>query len=112
MFASTHVTSDSGTGLVHSAPAHGHEDYLAFYEAGIMPAELRCPIDDDGRFTSVVSEWAGEVDCNALVGKEVLEQGTDEMIKLLDRHGYLLAEEAIEHRYPYDWKSKSPIIVR
>lgn len=46
------------------------------------------------------------------MGKGVLGEGTDAMVDLLRERGVLLAEETIEHRYPYDWKSKKPIIVR
>ncbi|WVO24937.1 isoleucine-tRNA ligase [Cryptococcus decagattii] len=114
VFAAGHVTSQTGTGLVHSAPAHGYEDYVAFAEAGIMPEKLRCPIDDDGKFTDELVSWAGAGDASvsSLVGKEVLGKGTDAMVDLLRERGILLADETIEHRYPYDWKSKKPIIIR
>ncbi|AFR98680.2 isoleucine-tRNA ligase [Cryptococcus neoformans C23] len=114
VFAAGHVTSQTGTGLVHSAPAHGYEDYVAFNEAGIMLEKLRCPIDDDGKFTEELVSWAGAGDesVSSLVGKEVLGKGTDAMVDLLRERGVLLAEETIEHRYPYDWKSKKPIIIR
>ncbi|WWD18679.1 hypothetical protein CI109_103133 [Kwoniella shandongensis] len=107
-----HVTSAAGTGLVHSAPAHGQEDYAAFLSAGILPDRLRCPIDDDGRFTEELVRWGEDESLSSLVGKEVLNEGTDEMVEQLRAEGSLLAEETIEHRYPYDWKSKKPIILR
>nr|XP_031864411.1 isoleucine-tRNA ligase [Kwoniella shandongensis]KAA5531483.1 isoleucine-tRNA ligase [Kwoniella shandongensis] len=112
VFASGHVTSAAGTGLVHSAPAHGQEDYAAFLSAGILPDRLRCPIDDDGRFTEELVRWGEDESLSSLVGKEVLNEGTDEMVEQLRAEGSLLAEETIEHRYPYDWKSKKPIILR
>ncbi|WVF69036.1 isoleucine-tRNA ligase [Kwoniella sp. CBS 6097] len=112
IFAAKHVTATAGTGLVHSAPAHGHEDYEAFIEAGALPEELRCPIDDDGRFTEQLVGWSKEEGVKSLVGQEVLGGGTDKMVDLLKTTGSLLAEQPIEHRYPYDWKSKKPIIVR
>lgn len=111
VFLSNHVTSDSGTGLVHSAPAHGYEDYESFAAAGILPANLRCPIDDDGRFTDELVAWADD-DVSVLVGKPVLGDGIDAMISLLRQDGTLLAEELISHRYPCDWKTKEPIIIR
>jgi isoleucyl-tRNA synthetase len=111
IFHSAHVTSQSGTGLVHSAPAHGQEDYHAFAKAGLLPSELRSPIDDDGRFTASVDEWS-DGQAAALIGKEVLGEGITLMVQLLRRSGALLAEQAITHRYPYDWKSKKPIIIR
>ncbi|WVQ65548.1 uncharacterized protein L199_003725 [Kwoniella botswanensis] len=112
IFAAGHVTSQAGTGLVHSAPAHGHEDYEAFIAVGMLPEELRCPVDDDGRFTSDLESWVEGDIAYSLVGKEVLGKGTDAMVDLLSRSDVLLAEQKIEHRYPYDWKSKKPIIVR
>lgn len=112
IFHAQHVTAQSGTGLVHAAPAHGHEDYLAFVQAGILPAKMRCPIDDAGRFTSEVLEWSDQKGTDRLVGAEVLERGVDVMIALLRDSGALLAEQSMEHRYPCDWKTKEPIIVR
>lgn len=110
VFASSHVTSQSGTGLVHAAPAHGYQDYVAFSQAGLLPADLRCPIDDEGRFTADIISWADGVD--HLVGKEALQEGSDLMVELLAREGSLLAEQVIQHKYPCDWKTKQPIITR
>ena len=109
---SRHVTATSGTGLVHSAPAHGYEDYQAFGEAGLMPSELRSPIDDHGRFTDALLGWSDIPEVQELVGKEVLQDGTSVMIDILKQQKTLLAEETIEHRYPLDWKTSKPIIVR
>lgn len=105
VLAGSHVTSESGTGLVHSAPAHGHEDYDAFAHAKLLPSRLHSPIDDEGKFTSETGE-------DALTGLSVLGSGTDEVVRLLQERGFLLAERRVEHRYPCDWKTKQPIIVR
>ena len=112
VFHSKHVTAQSGTGLVHSAPAHGYEDYQAFGQAGILPAYMRCPIDDSGCFTAELLKWTGDERSKTLVGKSVLGDGIGEMIDLLREDGSLLAEQTIEHRYPCDWKTKEPVIVR
>ncbi|EIW65419.1 hypothetical protein TREMEDRAFT_46186 [Tremella mesenterica DSM 1558] len=112
VFASNHVLPTSGTGLVHSAPAHGYEDYQGMTVAGVLPKELRCPIDDDGRFTAAVTRETDKDDVARLIGQEVLGAGIGTMIDLLRSEGSLLAEEVIEHRYPYDWKTNQPIIVR
>ncbi|WWC88449.1 uncharacterized protein L201_003360 [Kwoniella dendrophila CBS 6074] len=112
IMAAKHVTAQAGTGLVHSAPAHGHEDYEAFIAAGMLPEELRCPVDDDGRFTPDLTYWTEGDLATSLVGQEVLGKGTHMMVDLLRDNAVLLAEQDIEHRYPYDWKSKKPIIVR
>lgn len=56
--------------------------------------------------------WAGSEDARDLVSKSVLGDGVGAMVDLLRRQKALLAEETIEHRYPHDWKTKEPIIVR
>jgi isoleucyl-tRNA synthetase len=110
VFAAAYVTDDSGTGLVHSAPAHGHDDYDAFKAAGISLDEMRCPVDDDGCFTLELLD--GGRDAGALVGLPVLGAGSKAMVKFLADEGVLLAAERIEHRYPCDWRTKQPIIIR
>ncbi|KAG8960228.1 isoleucine-tRNA ligase [Tulasnella sp. 419] len=108
----TFVTSDSGTGLVHMAPAHGAEDYAAFKDAGLLAKlGIICPVDGDGKYTKDIlpeNTHIGE----RLIGKEVLYGGTKEIIKILEENHAIIAEERIKHRYPYDWKTKKPIIVR
>ena len=99
-----HVTTESGTGLVHMAPVHGHEDFEAFSTARKLPEDLHCPVDDSGRFDSTMPA--------RLVGKEVLTEGSNEVVHVLHELGMLLAEQRIKHRYPYDWKTKSPVIIR
>lgn len=111
VFSAPYVTADSGTGLVHSAPAHGHDDYDAFQAAGMSLADLRCPIDDDGKFTSELLSWAGP-DAKGLIGQEVLGKGTRSMVDFISGRGALLATERITHRYPCDWRTKQPIMVR
>lgn len=101
-----HVTSESGTGLVHTAPAHGPDDY-ATWHANNQTADILCPVDSEGRFTNAVgSEWS------RLVGKEVLGNGNIEVIKILAQSGLLVKKQSLRHRYPYDWKTKSPVIFR
>ena len=112
VFHSKYVNSSSGTGLVHSAPAHGYEDYQALEESGLLPPALRSPIDDAGCFTSNVTEWSHIDMTSQLVGREALGEGVDIMIKILRAERSLLAEQSIEHRYPCDWKTNQPIIVR
>jgi isoleucyl-tRNA synthetase len=56
--------------------------------------------------------WAGSEDARDLVSKSVLGDGVGAMVDLLRRQNALLAEETTEHRYPHDWKTKEPIIVR
>ncbi|KAH8101837.1 isoleucyl-tRNA synthetase [Cristinia sonorae] len=112
---SGHVTSTSGTGLVHCAPAHGQEDYHLFHSLGLVPAtssdSLICHVDGYGCFTSDVVEALGEEAGKALVGKEVLDEGGKAMVGLLKELGVLKKIQRIKHRYPYDWKTAKPIIV-
>jgi isoleucyl-tRNA synthetase len=96
------------------APVHGHEDYAAFMAAGSSPDDMHCAVDDDGRFISTLSDHL-DVEASILeriAGKEVLGEGATAVIELLQKDGILLAQQKIKHRYPYDWKSKTPVIIR
>lgn len=95
-----YITTDSGTGLVHTAPGHGQEDYLTGLKYGLP---LLSPVDNDGNFT----EEAGK-----FVGQNVLGEGNVSVIKALDEEAALLLEEAYSHKYPYDWRTKKPTIFR
>src|SRR5262249_3761608 len=96
---SEHVTLDAGTGCVHTAPGHGHEDYAAGM-VNILPIYPR--VADAGRFTSDVAGFAG---------REVFE-ANDAIIDLLASRGMLLARGTITHQYPHCWRSKNPVIFR
>jgi isoleucyl-tRNA synthetase len=96
-----YITTDSGTGLVHTAPGHGQEDYLVGLKYGL---ELLSPVNALGRFTDEAGvEFAG---------KEVLGDGNEAVIQALIRENALIAEEAYNHKYPYDWRTKKPTIFR
>ncbi|KAI8873501.1 isoleucyl-tRNA synthetase [Ramicandelaber brevisporus] len=98
-----YVTSTSGTGLVHSAPGHGMVDYeVCASQYGIQPFS---PVDDDGRYTA-------EVGIPALVGLDVQSSGNDAVIRMLEDLGALLKKDTIVHSYPYDWRTKKPVIQR
>ena len=99
------VSSDSGSGLVHHAPGHGMEDYLLCLRHGIGAF---APLDDEGRFTSAASPGAPEL----LLGKSVLKSGNQAVIDHLKQRGLLLASHKYRHKYPYDWRSKQPVIIR
>jgi isoleucyl-tRNA synthetase len=113
---SKYVTVSAGTGLVHSAPGHGQEDYEVYREAYSDRPEtedIRCPVDDEGNLTEEILNWTAEgVEAGGLVGKAVLGDAVPMMVELLKVNGVLLAEEPIQHRYPCDWKTKEPIIIR
>ncbi|KAF8532114.1 tRNA synthetases class I-domain-containing protein [Gautieria morchelliformis] len=119
-----HVTSMSGTGLVHCAPAHGSEDYHVFLNQNLLSGnntktsgvseELRCLVGPDGTFLAEAiknASWLPENLGARLTGKEVLTDGNTEVIEILKESGRLVKEENITHRYPYDWKTNTPVIV-
>ncbi len=95
-----HVTLDQGTGVVHTAPGHGLEDYQVCLEYGV---EVISPLDDYGRFT----DQAGP----ELTGR-VCDQANDRVLELLDTAGALLAHGTIEHEYPHCWRCHQPVIYR
>lgn len=108
------MTNESGTGIVHCAPAHGHEDYNLFTSQHLISPSspsLTCHVDGLGQFSADVSDVVGEELAQQLVGKEVLGAGTTKMIEILDNIGVLKVESRIKHRYPYDWKTGKPVIV-
>jgi len=98
--AADYVTTTDGTGLVHTAPGHGEEDYATGIANGIA---VYCPVLANGRFDSSVPNW--------LTGVTVWE-GNPKVIEKLKELGALFAEETIRHSYPHDWRSKTPTIFR
>jgi len=99
------VTAESGSGLVHCAPGHGMEDYEVCLAHGI-PAFA--PVDNEGKFT----DKAFSSDPARLSGKMVLDEGNAAVLEYVESQGQLLAKHRYEHKYPYDWRSKQPIIIR
>ncbi len=96
-----YVTTTDGTGLVHTAPGHGEDDYETGTREGM---EIYSPVLANGLFDDTVPDW--------LRGKHVLKEGNALIIDHLNRTGHLFAEETIRHSYPHDWRSKTPIIFR
>jgi isoleucyl-tRNA synthetase len=95
-----HVTVVAGTGVVHTAPAHGHDDFNVCKEAGIAPGN---PVDDAGNFT----EEAGR-----FKGLAALGEGVPAVVAALQVAGALLASEEHVHSYPCDWRTKKPVMTR
>ena len=93
------VTLDAGTGCVHIAPGHGQEDYEIGMKYGL---ENYAPVDDEGKFTRDVKEFAGlfVFDANEAINRKLAEVGA------------LLGQIDIEHTYPHCWRCKEPIIFR
>ena len=94
-----HVTMDTGTGLVHTAPGHGEDDYLIGLQYGL---DILSPLDNRGHFTS---EAPGLEGMFYLKGNKVI-------IEMLINSGHLLAQGKIKHSYPHDWRTKQPVIYR
>ena len=94
-----HVTLESGTGAVHTAPGHGQEDFIVGKQYG-LPVDN--PVGNDGRFLSSTPLFAGEKvwDANAHV------------IEVLRERGALLHHESLRHSYPHCWRHKTPVIFR
>jgi isoleucyl-tRNA synthetase len=94
-----HVTLESGTGVVHTAPGHGQEDYEIGLRYGL---EVYSPVDAQGRFTKEVPE---------LEGKKVFDADAA-VLEILEKAGTLLARSGLEHSYPHCWRCKSPLLYR
>lgn len=95
-----YVTTESGTGLVHTAPGHGQDDYLVGQRYGLP---IYSPVDANGIYTHEVGEFAG---------LNVLGDANPKVIAALDAAGALLKQEPYVHKYPYDWRTKKPTIFR
>ncbi|KAG5634944.1 hypothetical protein H0H81_000255 [Sphagnurus paluster] len=113
VIAASHVTSESGTGLVHCAPAHGAEDYQAFLSQDLISTSknMICHVNGEGKFSSDVMDVVAKDLGSTLVGKEVLTDGSRAVVEVLKQIGALVKVQRIKHRYPYDWKTDKPIIV-
>lgn len=95
-----YVTTESGTGLVHTAPGHGQEDFIVGQRYGLP---ILSPVDDKGNFTEEAGKFAG---------LNVLKDANEAIIQAMQEAGSLLKEEAYGHKYPYDWRTKKPTIFR
>ncbi|WP_421661048.1 isoleucine--tRNA ligase [Nitrospira sp. BLG_2] len=101
------VTLEQGTGCVHIAPGHGMDDYLLVLEhnAKASPGErleILAPVDNAGRFTPAVKEFAGQ---------QVLK-ANPKIVDYLQANGRLLGLGSLNHSYPHCWRCKSPVIFR
>ncbi len=101
------VTLDQGTGCVHIAPGHGMEDYILVLEHNAKASsgeklEILAPVDNGGRFTDVVKEFAGQ---------HVLK-ANPKIVEFLQANGRLLGHGLLNHSYPHCWRCKNPVIFR
>ena len=95
-----YITTESGTGLVHTAPGHGVDDFHTGQKYGLP---VLCPVDEAGTLTAEAGPFKG---------LNVLKDANPVIIEALEQAGALLKQEAYGHRYPYDWRTKKPTIFR
>ena len=94
-----HVTDTDGTGLVHTAPGHGEDDYRIGKQYGL---DILCPVDDRGYMTKASGPFDGLY----------YEVANEEVVKSLDELGVLLSSSKFTHSYPHDWRTRKPVIFR
>jgi isoleucyl-tRNA synthetase len=101
LYFAHHATLEAGTGLVHTAPGHGAEDYVVGLTEGLA---IYAPVDARGRYTPEVPNWAGT---NVF-------QANPEVVTSLATSGHLLNKpgETVRHSYPHCWRCKKPVIFR
>ncbi len=99
-----HVTADSGTGAVHTAPGHGHDDYVIGRQYGLT---VDNPVDNSGVFLPSTPLFAG-LHVNK-ANEPIIEQLKD---RARENRSLLLAHKKIQHSYPHCWRHKTPIIFR
>ncbi len=93
------VSAEDGSGVVHSAPGHGEEDFLVGREHNLP---ILSPVDETGRFTAEVADWAGQS----------VWEANPKIIECLRDRGRLLLAETVTHSYPTCWRCKKPVIFR
>jgi isoleucyl-tRNA synthetase len=96
---SPYVRMEDGTGIVHTAPGHGSEDFIVGQRSGLG---ISCPVDEGGRFTPEVPHFAG---------RSVLDVN-DDIIRWLSEQGVLLKSWTFTHSYPHCWRCRKPVIFR
>ncbi|KAL5726224.1 isoleucine--tRNA ligase [Ranunculus cassubicifolius] len=102
--ADNYVTSDSGTGVVHCAPAFGEEDYRVCIENHIIEKgkKLIVAVDDDGCFTKEITDFVGRY----------VKDADKEIINAVKAKGRLVKSQNFNHSYPFCWRSETPLIYR
>lgn len=94
-----HVTLETGTGCVHTAPGHGADDYLTGLKYGLEPYS---PVNDNGCFSDEVDEFNGQF----------IFKANANIIDVLDQKGALVKQGELKHSYPHCWRCKKPVIFR
>lgn len=93
------VSTEDGTGVVHSAPAFGELDFYACKRENIP---LVCPVDNNGRFTAEIPEYTGLF----------VKDADKSIIKVLKERGHIFHQGTLHHRYPFCWRSDTPLIYK
>jgi isoleucyl-tRNA synthetase len=99
------VSATEGTGLVHCAPGHGLEDFEVCKSVNI---KAFAPVDEQGRFTDLAMPRSPA----ELTGRRVLSDGLEAVLRVLENQSLLLKKMEHTHKYPYEWRQNSPVIVR
>ncbi len=99
VIAAEFVSTEDGTGIVHAAPAFGEADFYACKQAGIEPV---CPVNRNGLFTEEIPEYEGLF----------VKDADKDIIKRLRAAGKVAQAGTIHHRYPFCWRSDTPLIYR
>lgn len=103
------VTEEDGTGLVHCAPGHGQEDFEALQEhikSGRVV--VKAPVNDRGEYTDAASP----AEPSLLSGQYVFKEGNKTILSLLGSANALITSYDFKHKYPIDWRTKQPIMIR
>ena len=95
-----YVTAEDGTGIVHTAPGHGEDDFHTGIKYGL---QILNPVDNAGVFTDKAPRWKG---------KHIFKEGNPEIVAALAEQGMLLVKKDIQHSYPHCWRCKNPVIFR
>jgi isoleucyl-tRNA synthetase len=97
-----YVTLETGTGIVHSAPAYGVEDFESCRRYGMKDDEILTPVQGDGKFAASLP----------LVGGMLIWDANGKIVRLLRENGTLFAKEEYVHSYMHCWRHKTPVILR
>ena len=115
MLAGDHVTDDTGTGFVHTAPGHGREDFDVWtanareLDARGINTTIPYTVDENGAFTDHAPGFTGK---RVINDKGEKGDANEAVIKALVERGMLLARGRLKHQYPHSWRSKKPVIFR
>ncbi|MDA9402420.1 isoleucine--tRNA ligase [Bradyrhizobium sp. CCBAU 45389] len=115
LLAGEHVTDDTGTGFVHTAPSHGREDFDVWtantreLDARGIPTAIPYTVDENGAYTAQAPGFTGK---RVLNDKGEKGDANEAVIQALIERGKLLARGRLKHQYPHSWRSKKPVIFR